>query len=187
MKRILFILWVASALPAWAQVESGNKFINGTVNLSIISNDGDAQTAFTINPTFGYFINDQLAVGGSLGLVSQFSDDSDFTVFLSPFARWYFPIVDDRFYFYANGEIAFSYGNSAANFEEFRSSDDAFSVGISASPGFVFFPSERWGLEFTLTALGINIFNIGGEGDATTLFILGATTFSPRFGLSYYF
>ena len=184
---LLVLLLLTSSLPTLAQVESGNMFINGTVSFAVVGNDGNTQTAFTFNPTFGYLINDQLAVGGSLGVVSQFSDDNDLTVFLSPLVRWYLPIVDDKFYFLAQGSIAFSYGSSAAGFEGFNSSEDAFSVGLTASPGFTFFPAEHWSLDFIMSGLGLTFFDIGGEGGTTTLFSLGVTTLSPSLGFSYYF
>ena len=181
---LLIGLW-----PAMAQVESGNKFINGTVRLTLVGANESTQTAFALNPTLGYFINDRTAVGGSLGVISQFSgnDSRDLTISLSPFVRRYFAIVDDTFYFFLDGSVGLSYGNSAVGFGEFSSTTDAFSVSLSASPGFVFFPAERWSLDFTLTGVGLSFYGIGREGGTTTLFTLGATTFSPSLGFSYYF
>ena len=186
---LLVVLLLAWAVPGLTQVASGSKFINGTVHLSIISNSGNAQTSVTFSPTFGYFINDRTAVGGTLGVIRQFTenDTNSLTVFLSPFVRRYFSIVDDTFYFFVDGSLAFSYGNSAAGFGEFRSSQDALSVSLTASPGFAYFPAEQWGLDFTFTGLGLSFFNIGNDGGTTTLFSLGATTFSPSLGFSYYF
>ena len=186
---LVIILLLTGMIPAFAQVASGNKFISGTVNLSILGGGGNTQTAITFSPTFGYFIDDHLAVGGSLGVISQLTErsDADLTLYLSPFVRWYFPIVDDKFYFFADGSIAFSYGNSAVGLGDFRSSEDAFSISLAVSPGFAYFPAERWGLDFTLTGLGLSVFDVGGEGGALTSFTLGATTLSPSLGFSYYF
>lgn len=191
MRRFLFLIffWLVCSLPGIAQVESGNKFINGTINFLIAANDGDTQTVFTFSPTFGYFLDDRTALGGTLGIISQpaGNENNDFTIFLSPFVRRYFSIVDDTFYFFVDGSLSLSYGNSAAGFGEFRSSEDAFSVGLAASPGFAFFPAEQWGLDFSLTAFGLTFFDLGGEGGTTTLLNIGATTFSPSLGFSYYF
>ena len=174
-------------LPGIAQIEADSKFINGTVRLSVTGSGGNARSAVTFTPTFGYFISDELAVGGTLGIVSQPSGiDNDLTIYLSPFARRYFSIVDDTFYFYANGELSLSYGNSAAGFGNFRSDTDALSVSLTASPGFVYFPSERWGIDFTFTAFGLSLFGIDEE-ETILLFTLGLTTFSPSLGFSYYF
>lgn len=171
-----------------AQVAEGNKFINGTVRLLVLGNSEDTQTAFTLTPTFGYFVNDQTAVGGTLGvLVQPTGGDDDLTVFLSPFIRRYFPIADDQFYFFLNGTLSLSFGNSAAGFGEFRSSEDAFSVGLTASPGFAYFPTERWSLDFTFTGFGLTFFDVGSEDGTTTLFTIGATSFSPSLGFSYFF
>lgn len=172
-----------------AQVTEGNKFINGTVRLLVLGNSEDTQTAFTLTPTFGYLISDQMALGGTLGVVVQPTggNDNDLTIFLSPFVRYYFPIADDQFYFFLDGTLSLSFGNSAAGFGEFRSSEDAFSVGLAASPGFAYFPAERWSLDFTFTGFGLNFFDVGGEDGTTTLFTIGATSFSPSLGFSYFF
>ena len=190
MKKILlaFVL-LGIAIPSIAQIASGSKFINGTLRLTAVGGDGSGQTAFTLNPTFGYFINDRTAVGGSLGIISQSSENTDnnLTIFLSPFVRRYFTIVDDAFYFFVDGSVAFSYGNSAASFGEFFTNEDVFSLGLSASPGFAYFPAEKWGIDFTFTGLGLTFFGLGSEGGTTTLFTLGVTTFSPSLGFSYFF
>ncbi|MEM6846289.1 MAG: hypothetical protein AAF632_29020 [Bacteroidota bacterium] len=191
MKRIfLALVFLLFVQQLHAQIVEGNKFINGTINLTVLGNGEDAQTVFTLAPTFGYFINDRTAVGGTLFILSQpgtFDEDRDFTIGLAPFARRYFSIVDDSFYFFAEGSVAFSVGNSAIGFGEFSSSESAFSVSLTASPGFAFFPAEHWGLDFTFTAFGLSFFNIGGGGGTTTLFTIGATSFSPSLGFSYYF
>lgn len=189
MKYFLLVaLLVAGTLPGIAQIESSSKFINGTVRLTVSGSGENAQTAVVFSPTFGYFISDEMAVGGTLGIVTRPTggDDNDLTVSLSPFVRRYFSIVDDKFYFFANGALSLSYGNSAAGFGEFRSSDEAFSVSLTASPGFAYFPSERWGLDFTFTAFGLSFFGIGEE-ETALLFTIGATTFAPSLGFSYYF
>ncbi|MEM9833107.1 MAG: hypothetical protein AAF944_20905 [Bacteroidota bacterium] len=190
MKRIfLAFVFLLSVQQLHAQIAEGNKFINGTINLTVLGNSEDTQTAFALTPTFGYFINDQTAVGGTLGVLIQPTggSDNDLTIFLSPFIRRYFPIADDQFYFFLDGTVALSYGSSAAGFGEFQSSEDAFSVSLVASPGFAYFPAERWSLDFTFTGFGLSFFDIGGEGGTTTLFTIGATSFSPSLGFSYYF
>ncbi|MEQ9438769.1 MAG: outer membrane beta-barrel protein [Cyclobacteriaceae bacterium] len=190
MRRFVLTFFVlALTLPAMAQVATGNKFINGTVRITVLGNNDNTQTAFSFSPTLGYFINDQMAVGGSLGIVRQSAgeDNNNLTVYLAPFVRRYFPIVDDTFYFFVNGSVGFSYGRSAYGFGEFTSTDDAFSISLTASPGFAYFPSERWGLDFTLDGVGLSFYGLGSEGGTTTLFTLGATTFSPSLGFSYYF
>lgn len=188
MKTLLlfFVLFVGT-LPGVAQVESGNKFVNGTANLTLIGNGEDTQSAIAFSPRLGYFFNDRTAVGGAVGIFSQSAGDSDgnLTVSLSPFVRRFFPIVDEQFYFFLNGSLSLSYGNSAAGFGEFSSSEDAFSVSLVVSPGFVYFPAERWSLDLAFTGFGLSFFDIGEN--TVTLFNLGVTTFSPSLGFSYYF
>lgn len=185
----LAAILLSFTLSATAQIESGSKFINGTVRLTLVGANENVQTAFAFNPTLGYFINDNTAVGGSLGIISQSSGNNSrsTTISLSPFIRRYFSIVDNTFYLFLDGTFGLSYGNSAVGFGDFSSTTDAFSVSLSASPGFVFFPAERWSLDFTLTGVALSFYGIGSEGGTTTLFTLGATTFSPSLGFSYYF
>ncbi len=190
MKNLfLAFLVFGSTLSGLVQVESGSKFINGTLRFDVLGNSEDTQTAFTFTPTFGYLISDQMALGGTLGVIVQPTggNDNDLTLFLSPFVRRYFPIADDQFYFFLDGTLSLSFGSSAAGFGEFRSSEDALSISLMASPGFAYFPTERWSLDFTFTGFGLSFFDIGGEGDTITLFTIGATSFSPSLGFSYFF
>lgn len=184
---LLASVLLASTLSATAQVASGNKFANGTLNFSLINVGESTQSAFSFTPSLGYLISDRTALGGSLGiLVRPDGEDSDLTISLSPFVRRFFPIVDDQFYFFVDGMLSLSYGNSAATSRgEFSSSEDAFSVGLSASPGFIYFPAERWSLDFALTGFELSFFGIGEN--TATLFNLGVTTFSPSLGFSYFF
>lgn len=190
MRNIFLTLFLAIiTVPAMAQIASGSKFINGTVRISVLGNGDNTQTAFTFAPTLGYFINDQTAVGGTLGITSQSvgDDSNNFTVYLAPFVRRYFTIVDDSFYFFLNGSVGFSYGRSAYGFGDFTSTDDVFSVSLTASPGFIYFPADRWSLDFSLNGFGLSFYGLGSEGGTNTLFTLGASTFSPSLGFSYYF
>ena len=194
MRNFFLILFLATlTLPALAQVESGSKFINGTVRISVLGDGDNTQTSFTFAPTLGYFINDQTAVGGTLGIVSQSvgndgtNSSNNLTVYLAPFVRRYFPIVDESFYFFLNGSVGFSYGRSAYGFGNFTSTDDVFSISLNASPGFAYFPADRWSLDFMLDGFGLSFYGLGSEGGATTSFTLGASTFSPSLGFSYYF
>ena len=158
MKTLMLInVFLLVTLSAAAQVAEGNKFVNGTLNITLLGNDGNTRTAVTVNPRAGYFISDRTAVGGALGIISQSGSgfDNNLTVSLSPFVRRFFPIADDKFYFFVDGTFSLSYGNSAAGFGEFTSSNDAFSVGLEVSPGFIYFPAERWSLDFSLTGFGL--------------------------------
>ena len=68
---------------------------------------------------------------------------------------------------------------------ELTSSNEVFSVVVSLSPGFVYFPAERWAINLILNGVSLGLYGIGEE----TVFGLsvGAGIDSPNLGLSYYF
>ncbi|WKN41026.1 hypothetical protein [Tunicatimonas pelagia] len=164
-----------------AQVAEGNKFANGTVNLFL----GENLSQVVIAPQLGYFINNQIAVGGSVGLAySSVGDGGNVSVTLAPFIRRYFPIVDDKFFFFLNGSIVFAYGNYSIGGLE-MTGEDTFSISLNAAPGFIYFPSERWSLDFTLSGLSLNFISL--DENPSVALLLGASTVSPGLGFSYYF
>lgn len=123
-------------------------------------------------------------MGGSLGITSQsFGDENNFGLSLSPFIRRYYPIVDDKFFFFLNGSVIFSYGSFNIGSTEVTG-DDIFSIRLNAALGFSYFPSERWSLDFTLTGFSLSFIDIGGEGGTTTLFKLEQLVSPPVWALA---
>ena len=88
MKRILTtILWTAVIYSANAQTEKGDWLVGGRVDL----NTGENSTQIRFNPNAGYFVIDNLAVGGNFAIDYAKSGDVKATDFgLGPFARYYF-------------------------------------------------------------------------------------------------
>lgn len=88
MKRILTtILWTAVIYSANAQTEKGDWLVGGRVDL----NTGENSTQIRFNPNAGYFVIDNLAMGGNFAIDYAKSGDVKATDFgLGPFARYYF-------------------------------------------------------------------------------------------------
>ncbi|MEM8968218.1 MAG: hypothetical protein AAGE93_17500 [Bacteroidota bacterium] len=164
-----------------AQVAEGNKFASGTVNLFL----GENITQVVLAPQLGYFISDQTAVGGSVGVAySSIGDGDNISLTLAPFIRRYFPIVEDKFFFFLNGSIVFAYGSYSIGGLEVTG-EDTFSISLNAAPGFIYFPSERWSLDFTLSGFSLNFISL--DENPSVALLLGASTASPGLGFSYYF
>ncbi|MEO1715073.1 MAG: hypothetical protein AAFU60_17225, partial [Bacteroidota bacterium] len=127
----------------------------------------------------------QTAIGGSVGLVySSLSGNGNVSITLAPSIRQYFPIVEDKFFFFLNGSIVFAYGSYSIGGLEVTG-ENTFSISLNAAPGFIYFPSERWSLDFTLSGFSLNLINL--DEDPSVALLLGASTASPGLGFSYYF
>lgn len=189
MKNIVTLIFLfLISLSVHAQTEADAKFINGAFSISAVGGNGTSNVGVQVAPGFGYFIQDNIAIGGSIGILSSsFGNSSSTSIRLSPFVRRYWPIVENSFYFTLNGRISFMYGPSAAVGNiDLNSSDEVFSISLDASPGFVYFPAPNWSLDIGFSGLGLVFFGIGEEGTSTG-FSLGAESFSPAIGMSYYF
>jgi outer membrane protein len=107
MRKLFFTLLVTLAsMSAFAQFQQGRMLVGGNVGLELKTNktkfDGSTDTngkytSFSLEPQFGYFVIDNLAVGAGLNLTlsSWKPDGSDgkstsSLIALSPFARYYF-------------------------------------------------------------------------------------------------
>lgn len=124
MKKVVLITFFVTAVmtASFAQFSQGTFLVGGTTGLGVnfltakskaggtTSTDGKS-TSFSLEPTAGYFVIDNLALGAGIGLsTSSFKPDGGGTkstssaILLSPFARYYF----DKFY--AQG--TFQFGSS---------------------------------------------------------------------------
>lgn len=178
----LACLLMVTSMYTLAQVAEGNKFVNGTVNLALL---GGNNNLVVLAPEFGYFINDKTAIGGSLGVIYSWTDNSNnVSVTLSPFIRKYFSIVEDKFFFFLDGRVTLAYGSFTVGDLDITG-NDIFSISLNAAPGFIYFPSERWSLDFTLSGFSLNFVNLI-ENPSVSL-NLGVSTVSPGLGFSYYF
>ncbi len=178
MKLFLFItsMLFCFSFSVSAQTEQGSKFIGGSFQISTNTYSGtdDVNTSFTLEPKFGYFIKDRWAIGSGLGLSITSDGDTDVTFTISPFTRYYIPLIEEKFF--AVGEAGLNVGFG---------SDTSF--GIYAAPGFAFFPTERWSIELAFELLSFNITNPDGDNNTTTSFSFGTNTYSPSLGVNFFF
>jgi len=178
MKHILFIalLFMSVGFSGHAQTEKNTKSIGGTFQVRTFSTPGGSNNSFEISPNFGYFLKDQWAVGSGLSFIVNSNDgDTDFDLSVSPFTRYYFPIVENKFFIF--GQAGFIVGGDS----------DSFNFGLSAWPGFAFFPTERWAVELGFDLLRLHITDREGSDNNFTSFYFGTSTFSPSLGVNFFF
>lgn len=86
-KYLCSIVALVAVLFTNAQTEKGDWMVGGNFRL----NTADKNTEITLTPNAGYFIVENLALGGSFALNSSKSGNNKFTSFgVGPFVRYYF-------------------------------------------------------------------------------------------------
>lgn len=91
MKKTLLtlLLLLSCSLGAFAQTEKGNKEVGGSFSMSYTPKS--SLFNFALTPQFGYFIIDNLSVGGTLSVdFSTSKGQSTSTLAILPTAKYYF-------------------------------------------------------------------------------------------------
>lgn len=98
----MFALVMCIGYGALAQTERGNWLVGGNFALNTVSNS----TTIGLNPTAGYFIADNFAVGGTVMLeYDKFGENKSTTFGIGPLARYYFGKTNAKPFL--NGELTF--------------------------------------------------------------------------------
>ncbi len=187
---------------AWAQFERGQAFLGGSISVSAATTNSnqynykETNSQLSIAPSFGYFLNSKIAVGGgigystsvqksgNLGIPNQKYSSHNFSI--SPFVRYFFP-VSNSFYIALQGQLNFSRG-TATNFVQPNgtlTTSPLYNLGATISPIFIFFPSPKWGIEASIGSLGYTYTRYLPNVSSTGTFSLSSGTFA--FGVAYYF
>lgn len=170
-----------------------------------------ARTDWNFSPTVGYFLTDNIAVGVRLGLGGtnrgqQTTTDGNtteninsFDLGVEVFGRYYHSL-GSNFYLFVDGGVGFSSSSwtdrDTDGPDKLKDGDknSLSNIGLNIAPGLAFFPSEKWGIDFTLNRLigfNMNSWNIeaqagGGKLEtSTSSFGIGAGLM-PSLGLHYY-
>ncbi len=136
MKKILLSVAVlALGFAASAQTEKGRWLVGGNAGFTSTKSpggEGSSSTVsnFSINPTAGYFVADNVAAGAGIGFTSATGGYS--SIAATPFVRYYFLPIGDNAKLFANG--AFGFGSVKPNSGASSSSFTAWE--ISAGPAF---------------------------------------------------
>lgn len=87
MKKIVLTL----AAVAMAATMNAQGYIGGSFGFQNVSYDGNSTSAFTILPEVGYNLDENLAVGVTVGYAESGSDDAKVKAFeIAPYARYTF-------------------------------------------------------------------------------------------------
>ncbi|MFD2890831.1 outer membrane protein [Flavobacterium chuncheonense] len=170
--------------------EKGNMFIEGGIKITTGDTSNDY---FAINPKFGYFVNNKLAVGADLDFSSDKSyinDDKTSTFGVGLFARYYFlSLAQSRLKAYGEAGVGYSHQKFDPNVGD---SDTTNGIKANIDLGLNYFFTENWAATFTLANI-LSYNNANPEnGGSTNDFELNINLFenifaTPQFGLLYKF
>lgn len=169
---------------------NGDLFMTGTVGFSS-EKTGDFKTnTFTIAPSAGLFVTNNIAVGLNIGFTSAKEEDPidgdvDTTLFgIGAFGRYYATPANDFSFF---GQLGFNYFTGKQEFEgggELKV--DGFEIALR--PGISYFVSEHFALEASIGALRYETSEPDTDGaESTDTFELGVDLTEINFGLLYKF
>lgn len=170
---------------------SGDVFISGTVGIHSES-EGDVKfNAFTIAPKVGFFVTENIAIGGKLGFTSAkaeapLTEDEKYTEFsIGAFGRYYATPASDFSFFAELGADFSNTKSEQAPAPDYKTT--GFNIGLA--PGVSYFISENFALEASIGVLNYNTNkpDNGGNPDSTDTFDLNLNLTDVNVGLVYKF
>ncbi|MBT1708520.1 outer membrane beta-barrel protein [Fulvivirgaceae bacterium PWU5] len=181
MNKILaFCALALSAGYVQAQTTAGRMLIGGNVGYTSQKNEsslGDTKvTSFNVNPQFGYFVADHLAVGLYVGYYNQnvnypdpFTGDGEFeskyySTSLLPFVRYYIFTPNEKFAFYAEARTGIGFTRTDYEAVDEKIKGRYFSAQLA--PGFSYFFNEKWALDLQLGGISYYSSNSNIDSDA---------------------
>jgi len=201
MKKLLLSLIAVAglALTTQAQTEKGTWTLGGDVELNTGKVDGNPKSdvSWLVEPTVGYFVSNNFEVGTGIGYsydksYSAIASFKNTAFVVSPYARAYKNITD-QFKFFGQLSVPMSFGKDKigdANGDNFAKTGSENNIGVALSPGFAFFPSKRFGIEFSVNGISYNdTRNKDANGDKlydSKDFSFGANFFTPKIGVKFY-
>ncbi|RZJ34381.1 MAG: porin family protein [Flavobacterium sp.] len=191
----LFAFGFANAQDATTSTEGGKGFSNGDIFISgslgfSSQSTGDVKTnTFTISPKVGFFLSDNIAIGGQIGYTSTKDEDGvsedikTNTFSVGAFGRYYATPASD-FSFFA--ELGANYMTSKMEQGSAEAKSNGF--GIALSPGLSYFIGSNWALEASIGALSYNTEKPDFDGaESTDTFGLNLNLTNVNVGVVYKF
>lgn len=165
----------------------GDVFVTGAFTFSNTSTGDVKSNSFEIAPQVGYFLTENIAIGGKLGYMSMKADngvvdtqdDAGFKV--GAFGRYYFTPANQFSLFAQLGLDYSSMENKLADFK-YNVIDAGAGVGMN------YFVSPNFSIEAGVAVLGFSTNDNGGDGaDASNTFMFGGDWRAVTFGVNYKF
>lgn len=195
MKKVLLTLTAIAGLTiaANAQTEQGKIMVGGQVGFqtSKVKDTDFKNNSFSINPTVGYFVSDNLAIGTGIGYnwSKNEEDKTNSTKFdafqVSPFVRKYSANGPVRFF--AQLSVPMAWGTTTTEVNNVESKNKFESYGVELAPGLAYFPTSKIGIELKVRGLYYNYNNNKTADRSTNTFGLDANSLAPTLGVQFHF
>ncbi|CAC9974125.1 outer membrane beta-barrel protein [Flavobacterium panici] len=184
-KVILTAIAVLGFVFANAQTtgfSKGDVFVSGAFNVGSQKTGDFKSSDFTLVPSAGYFVTENIAIGAKLGFsTSKEGDDKTNNFTVGAFGRYYFTPASQ---FSVYGQAGFDYMNSKEKPSDFKSNTIGGNIGLGMS----YFLSNHFAIEATWIGLGYYVDNNGGHGaEKTNTFGFGTDLRDVSFGVVYKF
>jgi hypothetical protein len=209
-KLLIVAILCAFGYAANAQIEKGNSFGGGGLSFGTSNRTSNSLriNSLAIGPKVGYFASNRLALGIEISynlskLNGEFYDYFNETsqafergfgfkeenFGLSPFVRYYFHLTNNFKLFGQASVIAEI--NSYKNIDEsgylYRTDYTFKGLGASLNPGFAYYPSAKWNIEFSFPV--VRYFNERNNQNEyfknTKNLHLVLDNFMPSFGVNF--
>jgi hypothetical protein len=140
----------------YAQTDKGGVLLGGTAGFQVQFTDPESTTNVELSPQLGFFIDNNLAIGGALNLNFAKSGETNASTFgIAPFGRYYFEGEKSRLFVQAQ------VGYLSTKFDLFGDAETISGTQIGFGPGIAIFLNDHVAIE------GILAYNILG-GDFST-------------------
>lgn len=184
-----------ASINAFAQTEAGHGFVGAksgldfsttktTVKTGAGSTSGKAVNNFNLNFNAGYFVIDNLAIGGLVDLdLSKVGDVSSFNYVVAPQLTYFVPF-DSQFRPYANFYVGYAgVSNSVKSTSDKKETSNNGGLALGGGIGVAYFLQSNIALSLEL-GYGSLISNekVAGETVTTTV-----GTFAPSLGFTLFF
>lgn len=194
MKKLFLTLTAVTALTlaSQAQTEKGKFIVGGQVGFetSKVKDTDLKNNSFSINPTVGYFVSDNWAVGTGVGynwgkseLATNTVETNAFQV--APFVRNY--IGEGQFKFFSQLSVPMAWGKNTTEVAGVETEAKFQKYGVELAPGFAFFPTSKVGIELKVRGLYFDSYKDKGTDVTTNSFGLDANSLAPTLGVQFYF
>ena len=165
----------------------GDVFVSGAFSIGSEKTGDDKSNGFEIEPKVGYFVTENIAIGGKLGFASYkaedtFGDTDDLSALtVGAFGRYYMTPASQFSLF---GQLGFDYSSIDDKLADVQENE----IGLNLGLGLSYFVSNNWSIEATWAGLGYTSNDNGGNGaEKTNSFGLGADLRAISFGVNYKF
>ncbi|GAA4176787.1 MULTISPECIES: porin family protein [Sphingobacterium] len=195
MKKVLLTLAAIAGLTiaANAQTEKGKIMVGGQVGFqtSKVKDTDFKNNSFSINPTVGYFVSDNWAVGTGVGYdwskneTNKDNSTKTDAFQVSPFVRKY--TAEGPVRFFAQLSVPMAWGKTTVESNNVETKNKFERYGVELAPGLAYFPTSKIGIELKVRGLYYN-YNKDKTNDITTnTFGLNVNSLAPTLGVQFHF